>query len=49
MMNLYEVNADFKTFVDKFCTKHNLIVEQALEHLIVKLYAEECRKLSERR
>jgi hypothetical protein len=49
MTSLYELNTDFKAFVDKYCTKHNLTVEQALEHLIVKLYAEECRKLSERK
>jgi hypothetical protein len=49
MTSLYELNTDFKTFVDKYCTKHNLTVEQALEHRIVKLYADECKRLSERK
>jgi hypothetical protein len=49
MKNLYETNMDFKTYVDRYCTKHNLTVEQALEHRIIKLYGEECRKLGERK
>jgi hypothetical protein len=49
MTDLYNSNTDFKTYVDKYCTKHNLTVGQALKHRIVMLYADECRKLSERK
>ena len=31
-MEEYKVNENFKSFLDKFCEKHNLTVEQALKH-----------------
>ena len=41
---LYETNADFKNYVDKYCEKHKerkcSPVEVILEHKIVREYAE---------
>lgn len=41
---LYAENADFKCYVDRYCTKHNLTVGQALQHCLVqttgKMYQE---------
>lgn len=36
MKNFYDTNSDFKDYVDKYCTKHQLTVEVALEHKLVK-------------
>lgn len=33
---LYEKNINFKEYVDKYCKKHNISVDQALDHHIVK-------------
>ena len=30
------MNNDFDTYVEKYCTKHNLTVEEALQHKIVQ-------------
>ena len=34
---LYEQNADFKRYVDRYCTKHGISVEQALQHYLVQM------------
>lgn len=31
-MEEYKINANFKAFLDHYCEKHNLTVEQALKH-----------------
>ena len=33
---LYEKNEDFKEYVDRYCKKHNIPVQEALDHYIVK-------------
>lgn len=33
---LYEKNIDFKKYVDRYCKKHDISVDQALDHYIVK-------------
>lgn len=34
---LYEQNADFKRCVDRYCVKHRIGVEQALQHYLVQM------------
>ena len=34
---LYAENADFKTYVDRYCVKHRISVEQALQHYLVQM------------
>lgn len=36
MEEYYNNNPDFKIFVDKYCKKHCLTVEEALQHEVVK-------------
>lgn len=35
-MEEYNLNSDFKEYVDKYCTKHKITPEQAVEHALVK-------------
>lgn len=37
MREFYDTNEDFKGFVDRYCTKHKITVEEALTHEIVRL------------
>lgn len=34
---LYEQNADFKRYVDRYCTKHRISVAEALQHYLVQM------------
>ena len=34
---LYADNEDFKRFVDRYCVKHGISVEQALQHYLVQM------------
>ena len=34
---LYAENADFKRYVDRYCVKHRISVEQALQHYMVQM------------
>jgi hypothetical protein len=34
---LYEQNDDFKRYVDRYCVKHRISVEQALQHYLVRM------------
>lgn len=34
--DLYEQNGDFRRYVDRYCIKHSLTVERALQHYLVK-------------
>ncbi len=36
LKDLYTENKDFRTYVDKYCTKHGLSVGEALEHALVR-------------
>lgn len=48
MNELYNTNADFKRYVDRYCKKHtegrSISVEEALEHELVKQVAEQYRE-----
>lgn len=43
---LYADNEDFKRYVDCYCTKHRISVEEALQHYLVqmagRMYKEHC-------
>lgn len=36
MKDYYNNNPDFKAFVDKYCKKHCITVDEALQHEIVR-------------
>ena len=36
MKEFYNSNADFKTYIDKYCKKHKCTVEEALKHKIIE-------------
>lgn len=40
MKELYETNADFKVYVDKYMRKEGIDLETALSHAMVQNYAE---------
>ena len=40
----YNLDPDFKDYVDKYAKKHDLTADQAFEHAIVKLYYEYVKK-----
>ena len=46
MQELYRLNKDFRDYVNRYCNPYNegrsITVEEALEHELVRLYAEEC-------
>lgn len=48
MQDLYNSNADFKRYVDRHSKKHSegksISVEEALEHEVVRLVAEQYRE-----
>lgn len=41
MTELYEKNADFKAYVDRYSKCYRISVEEALTHELVRLYAEQ--------
>ena len=34
---LYAENEDFKRYVDRYCTKHRISVDEALQHYLVRM------------
>lgn len=46
---LYDDNADFKRYVDRYCTKHRVSVAEALQHYLVqmagKMYKEQAETI----
>lgn len=44
---LYAENADFKLYVDRYCTKHRISVEQALQHYLVQMAGRMYKEQSE--
>jgi len=36
MQELYNTCPEFKEYVDRYCTKHNITVSEALQHYVVK-------------
>ena len=49
MYDFYERNADFKTYVDRYCNQYGLTVDEALEHEIVKSVAAQYMEKEETR
>ena len=49
MRKFYDRNADFKTYVDRYCKQYGLTVDEALEHEIVKRVAAQYREKEETR
>ena len=45
-LKLYAENKDFKRYVDRYCidTKHQITVEEAVQHVIVRVYADQLIK-----
>lgn len=43
-MEEYNINTDFKDYVDKFARDHNITPEQAVQHKIVQNVMEEYRQ-----
>ena len=37
MMNEYRFNSKFREYVDKYCNKHKISPEAAMEHQIIRL------------
>lgn len=44
MIELYLSNRAFKEYVDRYCRKHHVTIEQALGHAMVKNVAEYYKK-----
>lgn len=44
---LYEQNADFKRYVDRYCTKHRVSVDEALQHYLVRMAGRQYKEQSE--
>lgn len=46
---LYEQNEDFKRYVDRYCVKHRINVDEALQHYLVqmagKMYKEQAETI----
>lgn len=40
MMELYLSNKNFKEYVDRYCKKHSISIEEALRHAMVKHVAD---------
>ena len=34
---LYAENEDFRRYVDRYCKKHNISVDEALQHYLVRM------------
>ena len=39
LQDAYKTNKDFREYVDKYCAKHRLTDDKALEHNIIKAIA----------
>jgi len=46
-MEAYNTNQDFKEYVDRYCNKHKVTVEEALTHAIVRAVEEDYRERME--
>lgn len=44
---LYADNADFKRYVDRYCTKHRISVAEALQHYLVQMAGRMYKEQSE--
>lgn len=44
---LYEQNADFKRYVDRYCVKHRISVSEALQHYLVQMVGRQYKEQEE--
>ena len=44
MREFYDRNADFKSYVDRYCKQNGVTVDEALEHELVKQVAAQYRE-----
>ena len=44
---LYAENEDFKRYVDRYCIKHRISVEEALQHYLVQMAGRQYKEQSE--
>lgn len=44
---LYVDNADFKRYVDRYCTKHRISVAEALQHYLVQMAGRQYKEQAE--
>ena len=41
LYTLYKEDVDFKEYVDRYCTKHEINIFEAFSHRMVRIYAQE--------
>lgn len=44
---LYDDNADFKRYVDRYCVKHRISVDEALQHYLVQMAGRQYKEQAE--
>ena len=44
---LYAQNSDFKRYVGRYCVKHGISVEQALQHYLVQMAGRQYKEQAE--
>lgn len=44
---LYAENEDFKRYVDRYCKKHRVSVDEALQHYLVQMAGRQYKEQSE--
>ena len=44
---LYADNEDFKCYVDRYCTKHRVSVDEALQHYMVQMAGRQYKEQAE--
>lgn len=44
---LYAENADFRRYVDRYCTKHGISVAESLQHYLVQMAGRQYKEQSE--
>lgn len=44
---LYAQNSDFKRYVGRYCVKHGISVEQALQHYLVQMAGRQYKEQNE--
>ena len=42
--SLYKSNSDFRTYVDRYCTKHGCTTVEALNHVLVQMVGREYKE-----
>lgn len=44
---LYADNADFRRYVDRYCVKHRVSVDEALQHYLVRMAGRQYKEQAE--